>query len=214
MKPKDYSCTRCTQCIDAQFVKEECTLTTDTQCGCKEGLLCGDKRCTFCIKKCGKGEEPTEKRSCRPCPDGFFNNQINQKCKPRRTKCPNPDQKITVGDAFTDNECENVTVPVTVRVHTKPPVSDHIGQSWPLVMSVLTGVFLMALSFTIIVTVIIHKKRKTAKKTITKKQIIRTPTDDPRTLIAIECSFHEAQQEQGSSSESLASKDSSELLIS
>ncbi|KAM7405071.1 hypothetical protein PAMP_012359 [Pampus punctatissimus] len=148
--PKDL----CTPC--AQVLVKECTATTDTKCGCQDKLICGDALCSFCIKNCGKGEEPTEQRSCRPCPNGTFNDQSNQKCKPWSTKCPNPDQVIVArADAFNDIRCNASVSAITIP-------KQH---------------------------------------------------DDPETLIAIECSFHEAQQEQGSSSESLASKDSSGPLV-
>lgn len=149
--------------------------------------------------------------SCRPCPDGTFNDKSHSKCKPW-TKCSNPGQEIEAkGDAFTDIKCVNVSVP-TGRPSKKP---DDTEQAWPVVLSAITTVVLVA--FTIIVIIIVTakilKKGKKPEKKVTKTPIIRTPTDDPRTLIAIECSFHEAQQEQGSSTESLSSKDSSEQLI-
>ncbi|XP_054465599.1 tumor necrosis factor receptor superfamily member 9a [Anoplopoma fimbria] len=208
---KSYMCKRCTQCVGAQVYVKQCTTTSDTKCGCREGLICGDVPCSFCIKKCDKGEEPAAKRSCRPCPDGTFNDQIHQKCKPWSTKCPNTEQKIMArGDALNDIKCANVSIG-TVSNPKKP---DPTENALPLVLTVIISIVLMA--FGIIITIIIMAKKifqKSEEEGEKPIQIIRTPTDDPTTLIAIECSFHEAQQEQGSSSESLASKDSSEPLI-
>uniref|UniRef100_A0A3P8WYM0 Tumor necrosis factor receptor superfamily, member 9a n=1 Tax=Cynoglossus semilaevis TaxID=244447 RepID=A0A3P8WYM0_CYNSE len=86
VQPRVYSCEPCTQCVGTFVLVKQCTATRDTQCGCKEGLLCGDSACSFCVEKCEKGHEPTKDRSCRPCPEGTFNDQIHQKCKPWRTR--------------------------------------------------------------------------------------------------------------------------------
>ncbi|XP_070767236.1 tumor necrosis factor receptor superfamily member 9-like [Enoplosus armatus] len=214
VNPKDYRCYSCTQCVGAQVLVKECTAAADTKCGCKEGLTCGDDRCSFCVQTCGKGQEPAEKRSCRPCPGGTFNDQIHQMCKPWSTKCPNPEQKIVAkGDRFTDIKCANISLS-TVILPKKP---DHTDQAWSLVAIIFVITFIIITIAIIVVAVKILWKRKEEKETkkpqIRKTQIIRTPTDDPTTLIAVECSFHEAQQEQGSSSESLASKDSSNQLL-
>ncbi|XP_031700903.1 tumor necrosis factor receptor superfamily member 9a [Anarrhichthys ocellatus] len=214
--PKNKWCTRCTQCVGAQVYVKQCTPTTDTQCGCKEGLTCGNARCTFCVQKCDKGQEPTDKRLCRPCPDGTFNDQSHQMCKPWSTRCPDPEQMIVAkGDALTDIKCANVSVSTLIN----PKKPDPTEQAWPLVIYVVTSVVLTAFGI-IIISIsslmaknIIQKRNKERKKPTKETLIIRPPTDEPRTLIAIECSFHEAQQEQGSSSESLVSKDSSEQLI-
>nr|XP_057907576.1 tumor necrosis factor receptor superfamily member 9a [Doryrhamphus excisus] len=204
-KPRVLRCSRCSQCEGAQVLVKKCTTTTDTQCGCKDGLLCGDERCSFCFEKCSKGEEPTEKRSCKKCPNGTFNDQNHQRCKPWSTKCPYPDQRIVAGgDAFSDIKCSNVSLG-----SLKVLESDHTAHVWPIVLPVVLSVFLVP-----IMIVSNLKRKKKTKEKIAKEPIIRTPTDDPETLIATECSFHEAEEEQGSSSsESLVSKDSQDHLL-
>ncbi|XP_018530004.1 tumor necrosis factor receptor superfamily member 9a [Lates calcarifer] len=205
---KPLKCNRCTQCIGVQVLVKSCTATSNTQCGCKDGLTCGDNSCSFCTDKCDKGYEPTKDRSCRPCPEGTFNDQIHQMCKPWSTKCPNADQHIIAkGNAVNDIKCANVTV----RPSHKPVEPDMTEATW-IVLSVVTCLTVMGVSI-VIIAVALKLLQKKPPKPDTKTPIIRTPTDDPRTLIAIECSFHEAQQEQGSSSESLDSKDSSDQLI-
>uniref|UniRef100_A0A668A0A9 TNFR-Cys domain-containing protein n=1 Tax=Myripristis murdjan TaxID=586833 RepID=A0A668A0A9_9TELE len=84
-EPRVYSCSRCSDCTGAQVVKKACTSTSDTVCGCQDGLQCGDATCSFCVTTCGKGEEPVQ-RSCRPCANGTFNDKIHEKCKPWRTR--------------------------------------------------------------------------------------------------------------------------------
>lgn len=127
-------------------------------------------------------------------------------------RCPNPDQKIVaIGDAFNDITCANVSVETVVN--PKPPgrsqfhsscvlcvlfnlysylkvtiiscrfVSCHTGQAWPLVLSVLTSVVLIAFSIVIIVNVALKIRKKTQQETkkvknteIPQAPIIRTPT--------------------------------------
>ncbi|XP_059189432.1 tumor necrosis factor receptor superfamily member 9a [Centropristis striata] len=211
---KSYKCDRCTQCVGAQVYVKRCTASTDTVCGCKEGLVCADKRCSYC-KKCEIGQEVIN-GDCRPCPDKTFNDQTHLKCKPWSDRCPNLNEvKLAEGTAISDIKCVvNATLTPVVSPAKK---SDPTEQGWPLYLSVVTSMVLIAICIIIISSIVgtkLFKKRQEEEtNTETKTPIIRVPTDDPRTLIAVECSFHEAQQEQGSSSESLASKESSDQLI-
>lgn len=215
--PKGFSCYPCTQCVGAQVLLQACTNSTDTKCGCRKGLTCGDESCSFCVKTCEKGFEPTVNRDCRKCPNGTFNDKVHQKCKPWSTKCSNPNEQIVLkGDALNDIKCVPV-IPEATRGQEVKPDSDAQDPIWPLFVIIGILVLFPVIIIIIIIMIVAVKnlqKRKKTKKRIHEK-IIVNPTDDPRTLIAIECSFHEAQQEQGStcSSESLDSKDSSEQLI-
>uniref|UniRef100_A0A3P9N6E8 Tumor necrosis factor receptor superfamily member 9-like n=1 Tax=Poecilia reticulata TaxID=8081 RepID=A0A3P9N6E8_POERE len=113
-----YRCSSCIQCVG---------------CRCKEGLRCGDAGCTFCVDECGKGEEPTKKRDCRPCPKGTFNDQIHQDCKSFSTRCPDPTHIIVFqGNASSDIICELPQPPTTLPVtnpKTKPEKPGKRGSS-------------------------------------------------------------------------------------
>lgn len=45
--------------VGAQVLVKECTPMSDTVCGCKEGLVCGDAQCSFCVTACDKGHGPS-----------------------------------------------------------------------------------------------------------------------------------------------------------
>lgn len=209
--PTAQSCEPCSQCIAPQMMLEQCTSSRDTRCDCITGYLCGNKECSACVRECGRGQEPTADGSCRLCPDGSYNDQIHQICKPW-TRCLEQIEKT--GDAFSDTKCGNFTVslPVGTPGENDPSPVD----SSETLSAVIFTVFGVAVPFVLVIIIILaltldkKKKMKKEEKPVKKPPILSTPTDDsrtltdaPRTLVAIECSFHEAEQEQGSSSESL-----------
>ncbi|XP_028308703.1 tumor necrosis factor receptor superfamily member 9a [Gouania willdenowi] len=194
LKSNDKQCHRCRECLDPQIIVKRCNASADTVCGCREGLICGDEPCTFCKATCGKGHQVVD-GVCQPCPEGTFNNQSQSMCKPWTKRCPKGQSIVAEGDAFTDVKC---------AVVIKPNTTDHHVPSWLLVPLVVTGIVLMMIISAVLVKILQKRKRYNINQD-TKEPEFNTYTDDPRTLIAVECSFHEAQQEQGSSSESLDS---------
>ncbi|XP_061591492.1 tumor necrosis factor receptor superfamily member 9a [Cololabis saira] len=209
LKPKAYSCDRCTQCVGAQVHLEDCTATKDTTCGCRDGLACGNDQCSFCVEKCAKGYEPTDDRSCRPCPQGTFSDKSQKNCQPWSTRCPHPNQRIVAkGNASSDIQC--ITEGSVIN-----PRPDDANQTGPLVLILIIAMTTFCITITIFIIIVAVKHNQRRKRKIVKPlPPTESPTDDPRTLIAIECSFHEAQQEQGSTStESLISNGSSKLVI-
>uniref|UniRef100_A0A3B5KJ86 TNFR-Cys domain-containing protein n=1 Tax=Takifugu rubripes TaxID=31033 RepID=A0A3B5KJ86_TAKRU len=67
VQPNSLKCSQCTQCVGMCILLEKCTPTRDTVCGCKEGLMCGDDQCSFCVTA---------------CVNGTFYDQMQQRCKP------------------------------------------------------------------------------------------------------------------------------------
>ncbi|XP_030622955.1 tumor necrosis factor receptor superfamily member 9a [Chanos chanos] len=215
--PRLRYCRRCTQCIGPQIVVKECTASSDTVCGCRKGLHCGDNDCSFCVVECGKGQEPTEMRSCRGCPQGTFNDKIHHKCTPWRASCPDGQVIVAKGDAFSDIKCNSTSGREENSVEPSSPLllptGNKIGEGnreltvvWigagsAVVLSVFIGVVVFALK-----TDKVRKKPVTAVKEELRKMEVEQ--EDRRE----DCSFHQPEQEQGSL-DSLVSQDSEAKIL-
>ncbi|XP_076874573.1 tumor necrosis factor receptor superfamily member 9a [Brachyhypopomus gauderio] len=213
-------CSRCRQCWGIQFEVQACTATTDTKCGCKANFRCGDDQCTFCVEECGKGSEPTPKRACRKCPYGTFNDKTHSACKPWSKSCPEGHVLVDKGDAFSDVKCSRIQAPTmeSLSSHTQINISEdkvkkqpEDEMTWLLFIGgigAFVGVFTLSLSLMYIRRKIKGEKEKPTTETLPQEEL---------TIMIVEpdesCSYHQPEQEQGGSSESISTQDSESKLI-
>ncbi|MCJ8744639.1 hypothetical protein PDJAM_G00120940 [Pangasius djambal] len=193
-------------------MKKPCTASTDTVCECAQGFLCGDESCSFCVQQCGKGEEPTENRGCRPCPAGTFSSQIHHHCVNWSSSCPSPDQQIVAaGTAVSDIVCADLkpTMP-TPDVKPKPGMM--------LVMAIICVCLIISSAMPLCVAM--HfKKEKTEKK---PPRPVETPVGEGSRVVDAgrrlapepeQCSFCFPQEERGSHSSLLLDDKPFELVV-
>ncbi|KAK2825433.1 hypothetical protein Q7C36_019360 [Tachysurus vachellii] len=198
-------CQRCTQCIDPQVQVKPCNSSANTVCGCKPGFRCGNQQCTYCVDECTKGQEPTDERDCRKCPDGTFNDQIHSACKPWRESCPKGEKILARGNEFSDITC-------ATEIEISSSASDDYS-IYP-VIGFFTGSCVL---MTIIILLLWFTFRRTRNKIQSKGTKPTTPTQGELTIMMVEreeaCSFHQPEQEQGGSSDSINTQDSETKLI-
>ncbi|MCI4387291.1 hypothetical protein PGIGA_G00072480 [Pangasianodon gigas] len=203
--PASLHCRRCTQCVDPKVQLKPCNASADTVCGCKPGFRCGDQQCAFCVKECKEGQEPTEDWTCRKCPEGKFNDEIHSTCKPWTKSCPEGEHIISSGNEFSDIKCSRTQE--TSRLAAKDnfiyPLIGIFGGSSAIMIILILSLWLA------------YKRTKTKSKSKDAKP--HTPSQGELTIMMVEhdeaCSFHQPEQEQGGSSESINTQDSETKLI-
>nr|XP_015192593.1 PREDICTED: tumor necrosis factor receptor superfamily member 9-like [Lepisosteus oculatus]XP_015192595.1 PREDICTED: tumor necrosis factor receptor superfamily member 9-like [Lepisosteus oculatus]XP_015192596.1 PREDICTED: tumor necrosis factor receptor superfamily member 9-like [Lepisosteus oculatus]XP_015192597.1 PREDICTED: tumor necrosis factor receptor superfamily member 9-like [Lepisosteus oculatus]XP_015192598.1 PREDICTED: tumor necrosis factor receptor superfamily member 9-like [Lepisos len=194
-------CLKCSTCTGKQQVKENCTADKNTVCTCVEGYRCGDEHCSYCVKECGKGEEPV-KRTCQPCPHGTFNDQMHRECRKWSQSCNNSQVIVQEGTDKTDIVCgpPPVTVMSTASpsIITLPSIPRPDGTER---LAALIAAMCLGLGAFIMVTIcILANRRKGSKEPLpeSSQRAVREEEDC--------CSCHGPQQEQGSSMESVDSE--------
>ncbi|KAJ8257809.1 hypothetical protein GJAV_G00189970 [Gymnothorax javanicus] len=211
-----YTCRSCRQCTDVKHkVKQSCTSVSDTVCECEEGYRCVDAQCSSCTKECGLGQEPSEKLKCRPCPEGTFNDQIHQKCKPWSTSCSLPGQQITeLGTAVHDSICgisNHIPIPVGTNENDDGGKTLKGQVALIAVIAGLSMLLIGIITFACTVTVKICKNKKEKAKT---EQAAEKAAEGPQwEEQPLDCSLCHPQQEEGGSLDSIASQGSKDKLL-
>ncbi|XP_048878950.1 tumor necrosis factor receptor superfamily member 9-like [Brienomyrus brachyistius] len=113
----DIFCVNCTKC--EQVVVKECTTTTDTQCTCKDGYLCANRKCTKCVEHlvCPRGKE-LEKLGdfdyiyqCKNCPTNTYSDTEGGRCQ-NLTVCEKLGKKeISSGNSTHNTICGPIASP-------------------------------------------------------------------------------------------------------
>ncbi|XP_075183678.1 tumor necrosis factor receptor superfamily member 14-like isoform X2 [Anomaloglossus baeobatrachus] len=109
-------CLLCKKCDRGAnlIVKQECTSSSNTICGCSEGHFCMTTDCDMCQehKVCQPGEHIKEPGSpktdtvCEKCPLGYFSNHTNSaKCSPWK-ECKSGYILDKEGTSTTDSTCK------------------------------------------------------------------------------------------------------------
>ncbi|KAG7318825.1 hypothetical protein KOW79_017299 [Hemibagrus wyckioides] len=200
-------CKKCTECIKPLRMKKRCTASSDTVCECIEGFQCGDEACSFCVQQCGKGEEPTEHRDCRPCPAGMFNSQIHHHCMKWSSSCRSPDQQIVAeGTAISDIVCADLKPTMPNEI---PPKTDSKDPGMKLVIAIICACLIISSAMPLCVAMY-FKREKTVKMPLGPAE---TPAGPMLVPEPEQCSFCFPQEEHGSHSSLLLNDKPFELVV-
>ncbi|KAG1961141.1 tumor necrosis factor receptor superfamily member 9a [Pimephales promelas] len=208
----EFFCLRCTQCTGKQITLKPCTISSNTVCGCKPGYRCGNDECSFCVTECKEGEEPTENRLCRKCPEGKFNDKSHSNCREWKKSCPDG-QRLGKGNATSDRTCSSDQEAIVPTLHVVSKKKGPPEETKWLPVFIAGGMAGLAV-LCIIASVVAYVKGQNKTEKPQTDTADQDRPDESRILVGVppDCSFRHPEQEQGSS-ESINTQDSDSKLI-